>query len=128
MIIAWRKALQRNEIDSINESLGTDQWQKKLKQYQAKQKTHELFKDFFIKQLGTLGYKTTEYCILSTDTKSPQYYLIFATYDNEIYSTHRQMEKNVQELKEKEWVKKTAVISYRINKITKDQTSLSGFT
>lgn len=130
MAYSLLKALQRNtpqDDDTITESLGTDLWKVWKDQYMQRHKTHELFRDVFLKQLGELGYRTTYYCVESTKTKSPQYYLIFATYNDRIFSIHRQIEKKVEELKTEEWVKKTAIVDSMIEKIPIGQKPLDGY-
>lgn len=110
--------LKKSEYASITKSLGTDEWIGKLEEYGARHKTHELFLHTFLNQLKTLGYETISFSIESIEKNSTQYYLIFATSNKGAQNIHLQVERGVNKLKTKEWVKKIA-------RITKASKSLS---
>ena len=120
MLLAIRRH-QEKDYQSITDSLGTDSWRKQMPKYRGK--THILFLDVFRQQLSKLGYYTTYYNIKSK-VNSPQYFLIFATYNDAIFKIHKAIEPHIKKLQEKEWVKKIAELNYLIQKVHPTQNTL----
>lgn len=130
MVNTMLMTLKRNnedEFQTITNSLGTDEWVSKLADYEAKHKTHELFRDIFLEQLHKLGYYTTYYYVVSTANNSPVYYLIFATYRDDIYKVHENMRSRVEKLMENEWVAKNFEIQQIVSIRKTGQTLVSDY-
>jgi len=127
MVFSMLTAIERQDYQDINETLGNEEWIKQLELYHNKGLTHELFKDFFIRQLEKLGYHCTWYLVRSIRNNAPQYYLIFATYSEKIYSTHKTMEPNIKKLQEEKWIKLSHHISWLTDHIGEGQKSLNSF-
>lgn len=127
MVFTLLEAVKRKDYDTITESLGTDSFKQELKKFQSINKTHELFLKTFKKQLSKLGYQTTHYLVSSTEKRAPMYYLIFCAHNENIYSIHKNIELNIKKLQNEDWVKETATIAYKIDKLPQDQKTLGSY-
>lgn len=127
MVYSMLQAIQRGrqqDLDSITESLGTVSWKAQLNYFKDNNKTHELFRDVFIEQLKKLGYYCTWYSVKSIKCNAPQYYIIFCTYNEKIYSIHKNMEQNIKKLQQEKWIAESWVVDWMITHIGKGQKQL----
>jgi three-Cys-motif partner protein len=94
---------------SIDKSLGTDIWREKIlnkKSVEREDKTHKIFLDIFLKQLGNLGYDTVYFHICQTQWNSVVYFLIFATSVPTAYSIiSKKFEPYINRIKKDVWIK-----------------------
>ena len=118
--------MDKEKEQSISNALGSPEWIKKKDAYTGR--THELFLTIFLNNLEKFGYRTTYYEIKSTKTKSPIYYLIFATYRDDIYNLHKSMKSNIDTLINEEWVKNNYIIYSMIDAKAKGNRLLQEFT
>ncbi|MEA1924873.1 MAG: three-Cys-motif partner protein TcmP [Candidatus Altiarchaeota archaeon] len=132
MIEPMLLALKRNtekDFNLITTSLGTDTWREQLPNYKKQGKSHILFRNVFLGQIQALGYLTSSYYVYSTETKSPQYYLIFATYNKNVHAIHKQIKPKIEALQKKEWVRKNFQIREIVNALADGrQKQLSDYT
>jgi len=94
---------------SIDRSLGTDSWRKKIlnkKGMEREEKTHKIFLDIFLIQLGKLGYDTVYFHICQTQWNSVVYFLIFATSVPAAYTIiSKKFEPYINKIKNDIWIK-----------------------
>lgn len=106
ILMAFKRGLSEKDINDINAFLGANFKREallELKEDKSK-KIYEALLDIFIKNLKNLGYLCNYQLVVSTSSGSPVYYLIFATYDRNIFEWYKRINKYVERRK-KEWAK-----------------------
>jgi three-Cys-motif partner protein len=108
-----RENKKKELLKTIDKSLGTDSWRDKilgLTKEMREDKTHNIFLNIFLDQLGKLGYDTVYFQIHQTAWKSIVYFLIFATAIPRAYNIlSERFEPYINDIKKDKWVKENFI-------------------
>ena len=104
--MAFKRGLNEEDLDSINRFFGTDFKREEIKNIikDPSEKSYKTFLNIYLEKLQNLGYYCNYHLINSTKSNSPIYYLLFATYNKQIFSWYKNINSYVQNLEE-EWIK-----------------------
>lgn len=127
--MAVKRGLTTDDIFSINQFLGTNFGRRKLVNIfkDESEKTYVKLLNIYLKKLKHLGYFCNYILIKSTSSKSPIYYLIFATSDKKIFHWYKGVNTYAENLEE-EWIKRNFEIKTMIEAKKKGQKFLDDFT
>lgn len=129
IFMAYKRGLDEKNVKSINNFLGENFTEKRLKEIKKdpRRDTYRQFLDIYLEKLHNMGYKSTSYLVRNVENNAPVYYLIFATTSDKAYSMYKNAEPTVKELMDEEWMKK---LRFKIKPIVdrdQDQLTIGGF-
>jgi len=126
--MAMKRGLTSDDVSKINRFLGTNYSRKKMLNIfkDESEKTYVKLLKIYLKKLKDLGYFCNYLLIKSTSSKSPIYYLIFATSDKKIFQWYEGVNSYAESLEE-EWIKKNFIVKTMTNAKKKGQKFLEDF-
>ena len=112
--MAMKRGMSEGDLRSINSFLGTEFTIEEMLKIRNddSEKTYKTFLNIFIENLKRLGYRCNYHLITSAKIQAPIYYLIFATYSEEVFSWYTNINAYVRNLEE-EWVRKNYIIKIK---------------